>query len=78
MILAAARALAEKSPALHDAFASLLPALPDVRSVAVHIATAVSREAQRSGVAPETSQDELRQRVIATQWTPSYPDFGTG
>ncbi len=75
MILAAARALAEKSPALHDASASLLPALGDLRKVAAHIATAVGLEAQRNGVAPHTGEEELRQRVIATQWVPNYPTY---
>jgi malate dehydrogenase (oxaloacetate-decarboxylating) len=72
MILAAARALAEKSPALTDPSASLLPALRDLREVAAHIATAVGLEAQRAGVAPKTSEEELRQRVSSTQWTPVY------
>src|SRR5438309_5803731 len=43
-------ALAENSPALQDASASLLPALADLRQVAVHIATAVGLEGQRAGV----------------------------
>ena len=73
MILAAARALADNSPALHDASASLLPALTDLRSVAVHIATAVGLEAQKAGVASKTPEEKLRERVIATQWTPAYP-----
>jgi hypothetical protein len=34
-------------------------------------------EAQRAGVAPKTTEDELRQRVMATQWTPAYPSFAT-
>jgi malate dehydrogenase (oxaloacetate-decarboxylating) len=72
MILASARALAENSPALRDSSASLLPSLADLRKVAVSIATAVGQEAQKAGVAPKTSEDELRQRVHATQWTPAY------
>jgi malate dehydrogenase (oxaloacetate-decarboxylating) len=72
MILAAARALAENSPALHDASASLLPALTDLRKVAVEIATAVGLEAQKAGVAPKTTEEKLRQRVVETQWTPVY------
>ena len=72
MIFAAARALAENSPALHDASASLLPALTDLRKVAVEIATAVGLEAQRAGVAPKTTEEKLRQRVVETQWTPAY------
>jgi len=73
MILAAARALGEKSPALTDPSASLLPALHQLRDVAAHIATAVGRQAQREGVAPKTSEAQLRERVVATQWTPAYP-----
>jgi malate dehydrogenase (oxaloacetate-decarboxylating) len=72
MILAAARALAENSPALHDASASLLPALTDLRKVAVEIATAVGLEAQKAGVAPKMTEEKLRQRVVETQWTPAY------
>jgi malate dehydrogenase (oxaloacetate-decarboxylating) len=72
MILAAARALAENSPALHDASASLLPALTDLRKVAVQIATAVGLEAQKAGVAPKTREEKLRDQVKATQWTPAY------
>jgi len=73
MILAAARALGEKSPALTDPSASLLPALHQLRDVAAQIATAVGRQAQREGVAPKTSEAQLRERVVATQWTPAYP-----
>jgi malate dehydrogenase (oxaloacetate-decarboxylating) len=75
MILAAARTLGENSPALHDNSASLLPALTDLRRVAVHIATAVGLEAQKAGLAPKTTKEELRERVTATQWTPAYPSF---
>jgi malate dehydrogenase (oxaloacetate-decarboxylating) len=73
MILAAARALAENSPALKDASASLLPALTDLRQVAVKIAIAVGLEAQRADIAPKGTEAELRQRVVSTQWTPAYP-----
>src|SRR5437899_3032169 len=73
--LAAARALGEESPARTDPSASLVPALPQLREVAAHIATAVGRQAQRDGVAPKTSDAELGERVTATQWTPAYPSF---
>jgi malate dehydrogenase (oxaloacetate-decarboxylating) len=72
MMLAAARALGEHSPVRANPSGSLLPALRDIRSVARAIATAVGQEAQRAGVAPETSPEELRDRVAATQWTPEY------
>ena len=73
MILAAARALGDQSPAIQDASASLLPRLANLRAVAAEVAIAVGLEAQRTGVAPKTSEAELRQRVVATQWMPAYP-----
>jgi malate dehydrogenase (oxaloacetate-decarboxylating) len=76
MMLAAARALGEQSPARKNPSASLLPALHDIRTVARAIATAFGLEAQRAGVAPKTSPEELRDRVAAAQWTPEYPRFG--
>jgi len=72
MMLAAAQALGEQSPARKDPSGSVLPALRDVRAVARAIALAVGLEAQRAGVAPRTSPEELRARVAATQWAPEY------
>lgn len=75
MMLAAARALGANSPALKDPSAPLLPPLTDIRHAAAEIAFAVGIEAQKGGVAPKLSQDELRRRVQETQWSPAYPDF---
>ena len=76
MMRAAARTLAANSPALKDSSASLLPPLTELRRVAAEIAFAVGREAQKDGVAPKISEDELRRRVLNTQWTPAYPLYG--
>src|ERR1700756_286562 len=75
MMQAAARALAANSPALKDPSASLLSPLKDSRQVARDIAVAVGIQAQKDGVAPEVSEDELRKRVLKTQWTPAYTAF---
>ena len=72
MMLAAARTLGGNSPALKDPSASLLPPLTEIRRVAADIAFAVGIEAQKNGVAPQISEEELRQRVRETQWTPAY------
>jgi len=72
MMLAAARTLAGNSPALKDSSASLLPRLTDLRRVAAEIAVAVGMAAQKDGVAAQLTEDELRARVMATQWTPVY------
>ena len=73
MMLAAARALGEHSPAGTDPSGSLLPALRNVRGVARAIATAVGLEAQQAGFAPPTSPEGLRDRIAAAQWTPGFP-----
>jgi len=76
MILAAARTLAENSPARRDQAAALLPPVADLRRVAVEIAFAVGQEAQRSGLAPVTSPEELREAIVRAQWVPTYPVYG--
>ena len=78
MFLAAGRVLGDSSPALKDPAAPLLPAIADIRQVAVEIAVAVGLEAQRSGLAPRTSEEELRTRVRETQWVPSYSESESG
>ena len=72
MMLAAARTLGANSPALKDPTASLLPRLTELRRVAAEIAFAVGIQAQKDGVAPKVSHDELRRRIAQTQWTPAY------
>ena len=75
MILAAARTLAQQSPAADNPLAPLLPPIPTLRRVAREIAFAVGREAQRSGVAPSTPPEELRAAVERAQWVPIYPVY---
>ena len=77
MMLVAARALAANSPALTNPSASLLPPLSDIRRVAAEIAVVVGVEAQNEGLAPKMTEEKLRQRVVATQWTPAYPSFAS-
>jgi malate dehydrogenase (oxaloacetate-decarboxylating) len=75
MILAAARKLADRSPARDDPSAPLLPLVRDLRTLAVEIALSVGLEAQRTGHAPLTTPEELRTRILATQWIPAYPTY---
>jgi|CZKC01.1.fsa_nt_gi malate dehydrogenase (oxaloacetate-decarboxylating) len=76
MMLAAARALAEQSPALKDSSAPLLPPLKKIREVAVEIAFAVALEAERLGLGTQPdSAESLRARILAAQWLPAYPRY---
>jgi malate dehydrogenase (oxaloacetate-decarboxylating) len=75
MFVAAARALAEFSPALHDEAASLYPALENVRRVSRCVALAVAGEAVRLGLAESTSREELKRRVESMMWSPRYSRY---
>ncbi len=78
MMIAAARTLAEHSPALKNPNAPLMPELKEIRQVAIEIAFAVAAEAERSGVAPGAASDtpsSLRSRILASQWSPAYPAY---
>jgi len=68
MMLAAAHALA----ACDNPAGRLLPPLTDLRHVTHQIAVAVGMEAQRAGLAPQTTEEELRHNVNTRQWTPAY------
>jgi malate dehydrogenase (oxaloacetate-decarboxylating) len=72
MMLAAARALGECSPACDDPNACLLPPLEGLRRIAKHVATAVALEAVRGGVAPAISENQLRRDVEERFWVPEY------
>jgi malate dehydrogenase (oxaloacetate-decarboxylating) len=72
MFVAAARALADASPVHRDTAGSLFPRLEDVREVSRRVGLAVAREAEREGLAPATTVEELERRVAAKMWSPRY------
>ena len=72
MFMAAARALAELSPARHDRNGRLLPPVSELRAVAPSIAEAVARQAQKDGVAPAMEASVLAARIRAQVWEPVY------
>ena len=75
MLLAGAKALGERSPAMRDPTASLLPGVQSLRDVARDIALAVALEAVSEGLAPACEPDAMRQRVERRQWTPAYVPY---
>lgn len=72
MFLAAARALAELSPARQDPSRALFPPVQQVRMVSRQVACAVAREARREGLIEALSDAEIERRVDAAMWTPQY------
>ena len=75
MMMAAAKALGDQSPALKDPAASLLPNVRTLRDVAREVAYAVVVQANDEGLAPEFRQEKGRQAVAENQWTPGYSAY---
>ena len=74
MFVAAARALAEFSPALDDPAAPLYPALEGVRGMSRCVALAVAAEACRLDLA-RISRPEIKDRIAAKMWSPRYARY---
>ena len=75
MFLAAARTVAEMSPAKHDPQANLLPPLVRSRELSFHVAMAVAKQAQAGGLATVVSDEALIAAVKAKMWEPVYADY---
>jgi malate dehydrogenase (oxaloacetate-decarboxylating) len=74
MLVAAAKALGVAS-ARAAGSGTLLPPIGTMRSVAYQVALAAAQAAVDDGVAPEASEDDLREALHACQWQPAYPDL---
>jgi malate dehydrogenase (oxaloacetate-decarboxylating) len=75
MFLAAARSIAEMSPAKRDPEANLLPPLVDTRRLSFQVALAVATQAQAEGLAAPHSDEEINAVVEAKMWEPAYATY---
>ena len=75
MFLAAARTIAELSPAKRDPNANLLAPLVEIRSLSFHVALAVAKQAQAEGLAAPLSDEALAAAVRAKMWEPLYANY---
>ena len=75
MFFAAARAIAELSPAIQDPQANLLAPLLDIRKVSFHVAIAVAKQAQAERLADPMSDDAIATAVRARMWEPVYAAY---
>ena len=74
MFMAAAEALATMSPAKTGSSTALLPAVNQLREVAVEVAAEVARQALADGVA-DGNQGDLMPRIRAHMWAPAYRPY---
>jgi malate dehydrogenase (oxaloacetate-decarboxylating) len=75
MFLAAARTLAELSPARHDPAANLLPPLVSLRKISFHVAVAVAEQAMAEGLADPLPRDDIAAAVRLKMWEPLYATY---
>ena len=72
MIMAAAKMLAQLSPARKDSSQPLLPPVADSRKVSMQVAEAVGRQAMADGVAGVDTGEDLVNQLYAYVWEPVY------
>jgi malate dehydrogenase (oxaloacetate-decarboxylating) len=72
MFLAAARAIADLSPAKRDPHANLLPPLAESRTISRQVAIAVAEQAAHDGLAGRIAKDDLGTAVESMMWEPIY------
>ncbi len=75
MFLAAARSIAELSPAKRDPHRNLLPPLSELTKISFHVACAVVRQAQAEGLAEPVADDIIAAAVKAKMWQPVYAKY---
>jgi malate dehydrogenase (oxaloacetate-decarboxylating) len=75
MFMAAAKALADLSPARLDPRANLLPPVKALREVATAVAIAVAKQACREGLAEPLDAAQIEERVHEKMWTPVYQPY---
>jgi malate dehydrogenase (oxaloacetate-decarboxylating) len=72
MFLAAARTIAEMSPAKRDPRANLLPPLTELRAVSLRVAIAVATQAIREGLTAAVAEADIAAAVHSLMWEPAY------
>jgi malate dehydrogenase (oxaloacetate-decarboxylating) len=72
MFMAAARALADMSPARSDPNEHLLPPVTALRDVAIAVAIAVAKQAHAEGLTRGIGADGIEQTVLQKMWAPRY------
>lgn len=75
MVLAAARALADRVTESRLAAGALYPPISELRAVSRDVAVAVASEAIRSGHAPSIEDEALQSEIDAAMWWPAYVPY---
>jgi len=72
MLMAAARALTNVSPAQSNADGNLLPPVSELRDVSFRVAQAVALQARKDGLAELIDSGEMYTKIRQKMWMPEY------
>ena len=75
MFMAAAKSLAEMSPARDNPDANLLPRVTMLREVAIAVAIAVGKHAHAEGLTSGVKASDIETAVREKMWTPRYHPY---
>lgn len=75
MLMAAARALSDCSPAAQTGNGAVLPSFKDIKGVSLRIAEAVATQAITEGITGIKNDNGLKERIHAAFWTPEYTSY---
>jgi malate dehydrogenase (oxaloacetate-decarboxylating) len=75
MLMAAARALADISPARLNPQANLLPPVSDLRDVSFRVAQAVALQARKDGLTEPMDAGDIYRKIRDKMWTPVYRPY---
>ncbi len=75
MFAAAAKALADASPAMRDPAACLLPPISELRSVAVMVAAAIAKQARAESLCAPFDDAALSGLIAGRMWEPVYRPY---
>jgi malate dehydrogenase (oxaloacetate-decarboxylating) len=75
MFLAAAKALAELSPARTNPAATLLPPVAGMRDISFHVARAVAKQARHEGLSNDFSDAQIEAAIHRKMWKAAYHHY---
>jgi malate dehydrogenase (oxaloacetate-decarboxylating) len=75
MLMAAARALADVSPARLNPQGNLLPPVSELRDVSLRVAQAVALQARQEGLTEPMDAGDMYRNIRDKMWTPTYRPY---
>ena len=75
ILMTASEALADSSPSINDPNGNLLPSLSEINQLSKKIAVAVAVKAVEQGLAPQQTEEQIKQKIEKNFWKPKYRNY---